>query len=336
MKNLLLPPMLAITILTAPPARGNDSEAATALGGLVLKQSEAISMDSEDLFISAQKITVKYRFTNHSPRDIKTLVSFPLPPLPSGVEGDPRDLSYPVWKDLHFQTRIDGKPAALTLIETAEIKGRDVTAKVKQAGLPLRWFDDIGFLDRLEKMEPAKRSALVAQGLVRARKPDEGWDWMPTWQVVANITREQVFAAGKTVVVEHSYDPLVGGSVGGGLDKDVREGADGTLAHYRRDYCVDADFITSFDRKRMPAKKGQEIRLYSETWIDYILSSGANWMGPIKDFRLVVDKGGANNLVSFCMTGVRKIAPTQFEVRKTNFEPRSDLHVLIVKFQRDE
>jgi hypothetical protein len=36
------------------------------------------------------------------------------------------------------------------------------------------------------------------------------------------------------------------------------------------------------------------------------------------------------------MTGVRKIAPTLFEVRKTNFEPRSDLHVLIVKFQRDE
>ena len=49
-------------------------------------------------------------------------------------------------------------------------------------------------------------------------------------------------------------------------------------------------------------------------------------------FRLVVDKGKPDNLVSFCMDGVRKISPTQFEVRKTNFEPRRDLPVLIVEF----
>lgn len=58
--------------------------------------------------------------------------------------------------------------------------------------------------------------------------------------------------------------------------------------------------------------------------------------GPIRDFRLVIDKGKAGSLVSFCMDGVRKISPTQFEVRKTNFEPRRDLPVLIAEFHQPE
>jgi hypothetical protein len=36
--------------------------------------------------------------------------------------------------------------------------------------------------------------------------------------------------------------------------------------------------------------------------------------------------------VSFCAEGVQKIAPTQFEVRKTNFEPKDDLAILIVEW----
>ena len=47
-------------------------------------------------------------------------------------------------------------------------------------------------------------------------------------------------------------------------------------------------------------------------------------------FRLVVDKGSPDALVSFCGEGVRKIAPTQFEMRKDNFTPTRDLDVLIL------
>ena len=53
--------------------------------------------------------------------------------------------------------------------------------------------------------------------------------------------------------------------------------------------------------------------------------------GPIGNFRLVVDKGDANNLVSFCSDGVKKIGPTQFEMRKSDFTPERNLYVLILK-----
>ncbi|WP_374309221.1 DUF4424 family protein [Methylocella sp.] len=53
-------------------------------------------------------------------------------------------------------------------------------------------------------------------------------------------------------------------------------------------------------------------------------------MGPIGDFRLAVDKGKADSLVSFCAEGVRKISPTQFEVRRKDYTPDAGLDILIL------
>ena len=70
---------------------------------------------------------------------------------------------------------------------------------------------------------------------------------------------------------------------------------------------------------------------YSEQRIDYILKTGANWSGPIKEFRLVVDKGEPDSLVSFCGQDVKKISDTQFEMRKIEFTPDGNLAILILK-----
>jgi hypothetical protein len=64
------------------PASANDSTAASSAGGLVLLKSEAISMDSEELYISPPKVHVKYRFMNETDRDITTTVAFPLRKTP--------------------------------------------------------------------------------------------------------------------------------------------------------------------------------------------------------------------------------------------------------------
>ena len=45
----------------------------------------------------------------------------------------------------------------------------------------------------------------------------------------------------------------------------------------------------------------------------------------------MIDKGDAQSLVTFCGEGVKKIGPTQFEMRKTNFTPRDNLAILILK-----
>jgi hypothetical protein len=63
----------------------------------------------------------------------------------------------------------------------------------------------------------------------------------------------------------------------------------------------------------------------------YVLSTGATWAGPIRDFRLIVDKGDPDNLVSFCAAGVRKLDATRFEVRQNNFTPKSDLAIILLR-----
>ena len=64
--------------------------------------------------------------------------------------------------------------------------------------------------------------------------------------------------------------------------------------------------------------------------IDYVLTTGANRRTPIGSIRHVVDKGAPGNLVSFCGEGVRRLSPTRFEMRKSNWRPDRDLKVLIV------
>jgi hypothetical protein len=50
----------------------------------------------------------------------------------------------------------------------------------------------------------------------------------------------------------------------------------------------------------------------------------------------VVDKGKATNIVSFCADGVKKIGPTQFEMRVTNFTPAANFYVLILERMRGD
>jgi hypothetical protein len=94
-------------------------------------------------------------------------------------------------------------------------------------------------------------------------------------------------------------------------------------------YCTDRAFLAALDRAEREAPRSG--RANTERRVRYILTTGGNWRSPIGDFRLVVDKGRPENLVSFCGSGLRRISPTQFEMRRRNWRPDRDLAVLIVE-----
>jgi hypothetical protein len=287
-------------------------------------------MDSEDLFISQDEVRVAYRFTNRSDHDVETLVSFPVPDIPDGLPEYLGDRSVPDYRDLGFRTTVDGVPVKLGYVERADVAGRDVTARLQALGWPLRWtlLDFEQGESFIDKLSEAQKAAYLREGLLR-RAPEDG-ALLPAWSLITHVTRTQRFPAGKTVAVTHRYVPLAGGSVGGNFDPEQRGGD--YFAEHARAYCTDAAFLAAIDRRLGPKPPGER-PFYGETWLRYILRSGANWRGPIGAFRLVVDKGKPGNLVSFCMDGVTKISPTQFEVRKTNFEPQRDIDVLIVSWE---
>lgn len=325
---------LALAALAAP-LRANDSEAAIGLGGIELVANPAITMDSEDLYISKDEVRVRYRYTNRSARDLELTVSFPVPAIKADQSAFYGEPGIPSFTNLQFATTVDGKPVQLAIVEAAEIGGRDVSARIKALGWPLNWITGTGESpDFIKALNPAQREAFRREGLLK-RVSAQDASLMPTWDLVTHVTRKQRFPAGKTIEVTHRYAPKIGGSVAGALAPEARN-QDFGREHAAR-YCIDQSFYAALDRRVAAKRKAnEEFMSYSETWIDYILSSGRNWKGPIGQFRLVVDKGKPENLVSFCMTGVRKISPTQFEVRKTNFEPRGDLRILIADWGQAE
>jgi hypothetical protein len=144
------------------------------------------------------------------------------------------------------------------------------------------------------------------------------------------VVRQQTFPPGKPVSVEHRYRTSVGMSVDSVLRQGLREakGMESEVQRYKGLFCINDDFLKSIDKIASTGEANKHG--IQERRISYVLKTGANWAGPIKKFRLFVDKGRADRIVSFCGEGVKKISATGFELRATDFTPTKDLNILIV------
>jgi Domain of unknown function (DUF4424) len=308
----------------AAPALANDSVAETRAGGLVLTRTSAIDMVSEDLFVSADEVRVRYVFRNDRARAaaIDATIAFPMPD---------RDLSEERYGDVAFpagfRTWADGKPVAMQVERKAMLGATDHTALLARLGVPLG--GDVAALDALPD---AAKAELLRLGLAEVDEYDAGRGWerhlAPLWTVKETWHWDQAFRAGRDMIVEHRYRPGTGASVGTALvDPDFRRSPEGRAMIAR--YCIDSGFLGGLDR--LARQAGGDHPTLPEERIGYVLTTGANWASPIADFRLVVDKGAPENLVSFCGEDVRKISATRFEMRRTNWRPDRDLDILIVK-----
>lgn len=312
----------------AAAAFANDGVAETTAGGLVLRQTRDIDMVSEDLYVSADRIRVRYVFRNRTPSDVRVTVAFPMPDRDFN-ELRYEDANYPA----DFATRVDGRPVAMQVERHAFARGVDQTALLQRLGLPLVADDTVAVVsEAADRLRPEQVRQLVALGLLEGSEYDAGrglrTNYEPTWTLKEMWYWEQVFPAGRDLVVEHEYTPGVGTSNGTSL-AEPQYRSDPQIQAYMRRYCVDRDFLAGLDRMLARSTPENPV-LAGERTISYVLTTGAGWRSPIQDFRLVVDKGRPDNIVSFCGEGLRRISPTQFEMRRRNWRPDRDLAVLIV------
>jgi hypothetical protein len=311
------------------PAAANDSMAEVAIGGLVLKDSDQISLDREELYLSQDEVRVDYLFTNTGSADIEALVAFPLPDQNFGDDS----ANLPDFRsELDFRTTVEGEAVDYDITVQAMVNGADVTADLAELGFgpsytPDTWPD---YDAALKALTPEQIDSAVSRGLIENVNSPEDPYFQPRWTTRTTVTRKQIFPAGQTLAVSHRYKPAVGGSVGGALNPEYRNEEWGSQRAAQ--YCIEDGWYRAFDKALAQRATAANSAPYNEVWLGYVLSTGANWKGPIKDFRLVIDKGKPENLISFCADGVKKISPTQFEVRKTDFEPSEDLSILIVEW----
>jgi hypothetical protein len=297
----------------------NDSSAELATGGLVITKSDHIEMQSEDLFISMKEVRVQYRFYNNSDHDITTQIAFPMPDIPYTAD----DFNYVIPTNdpeniLGFTTLVNNRPIATLVERKAFLNGKDVTEVLRSLDVPLAPKLD----QKYDYFSQETWDQLVHLGLIQNIPKNESFN--PLWTLKTTYYWQQTFPARQEVFIDHRYLPSVGEVVPMPasylLNNPLSLEIDQSKGLNR--FCIDQSFLNAMVRSPNLNWK-QHI-------IEYVLTTGANWSGPIKNFRLVVDKGSPDNLVSFCGQDVRKIGPTQFEVRTSNFVPTSNLSVLIL------
>ena len=146
---------------------------------------------------------------------------------------------------------------------------------------------------------------------------NEGFDPEPRWTVRATYFWTQNFPPGRDVHVRHTYTPIAGGFI-------VTDGA--SPGFDPDDYCMtDAERAGLRNRLAESAHGAVAARQ-----VRYVLTTGANWQGPIGQFRLLVDKQNAGDMVSLCFDGLSRIGPTLFEVTVPDFVPEQDLELLFI------
>jgi hypothetical protein len=287
-------------------AANDGSVTATPSGGLVFEKNNDVRMMSEDLRISLDQIDVRYSFKNISKHDVSITVGFPLPGenvLVYSYGNALHEQDFDVWVN---GAKIDSK-VNVRAYKTSRVNGRDVELDITQE------FNALG-LDPLDNNIGNKETAQRLRDLgVVCVGGDSDSEEIGCWHVQKTFYWQQTFPAGKEVLIRHAYGPWGGGSFY--ADPEAWKGK----------YCIDDDFLAAY---RKITAKDKDFYYEREADVSYILKTGANWPGPIGNFRLQIDKGRAD-IISFCpIPGLKmRRSGNSFVGTAKDFLPKTDLDI---------
>ncbi|BFM03879.1 DUF4424 family protein [Psychrobacter alimentarius] len=311
---------LACTLLlTITAAHANDSTGYVGTGGVEYIKNKNISMHSEDLYLSKEQIRVNYEFKNLSNKDITETILFPMPAVPSFIDSDYADTTA-TYDD--FQVLVNGKsiiPQLHVRTFMRPIIIKDGARTLADASVDTTEIFKACGINKAEMMTPWTyqfNTEVINQQLLDCNNKklnrfidDKDDPSYISWDSQIIYSWEQTFKANTITKIKHTYTPLVGGSVY--LDEEQYA-----------DFCLDRSTQRGFNKNG-----GRSYHALS-----YILTTGANWAKPISNFKLTVERD-PNELVSFCWKGkgkVKKIGPTTFEIKESNFVPTLDFDVAFI------
>ncbi len=288
-------------------------------------------MQSEDLSISLHQVKVKYVFTNTTNHDIDATVAFPLPPLDGDLVAK-ESIDIPTQDPINFllfKLRVNGRTISpkLEIRAYRDDNGEDITAQLRSLGLPLSVIDP-KMESAFNKLPEKQRKRLEEEELIE----DTGPQWPGSrhhimwcgWKTRIEYYWHQRFPAHSSVYVGHTYRPVVG----------VTWDDWGDSAWFEmKPYCgaPEADREIAHLKTLFPYKG--DVMLYDKR-IEFVLTTGNNWSGPIRSFHLTVHLDHAYDVLSSCMPGLKRTSPLTYEVHVSNFRPTSNLKLLILQPHR--
>lgn len=317
-----------VGLLISSYSIANDTVGAMGAGGIEFKKTSDISMEKEVLTISTSKIRVDYQFVNITNHTIKERIYFPTPSNYGGCHTPKNDFNFQLW--------VNGKETGTTSAIVARVNGVDVTERLRSMGLSDDQIYDLnGYRPceedwvPLNKEEEIELKKLVDAGFVKmiGKYPS------PLWNPSEVSFWDQEFPPGQVINISHEYAPVIG-TDSGNIDflekgfgiQSTKELADRLTKG--SNLCIDDGTFRA--AKKAEQKLGGSLR---HAVVDYVLKTGANWSGPIKDFTLNLTKASPTDVVSLCFDGnFRKTSPLVLSTNKKNFVPDQDLSVLFLYY----
>jgi hypothetical protein len=345
-------------VLATAAARANDTSSELALGGLRFVKTSEIAIEREDLSLSPKEVRVRYEMRNLTDHPVKLHVAFPLPAVPVETPGGyllfddqgrevGRSLQLfdrighgnfldfrvwaagrPIWPEVDVHALLpDGRDVTLAMHDIGGmdllLRPRLLTSEPLPAVPPDPNDSDVGpsILQQLEAL------GAVDPGSVRAK---EG---LALWRALVTFHWDAIFTPGVTVI-EHRYRPIVGFRYQGFA-------ADGYAAEQRvaaiANYCIAPDETTRLDmlaERAGPAGPG----VFPAMTLGYVLTTGANWAGPIRHFHLEIIGEDVTfgtsmlDTIELCAEfAVRRAALGRIEADVEDFTPTRDIHVLLLR-----
>jgi hypothetical protein len=335
--------LLFLCAALALPLAADDCAASTAAGGIQFRKEQRISMEKERLTISPEKVKVDFWFLNETGQDITTEVAFPVPPyhFDWDYSGGPTD-----FRD--FKLWVDGKELPYKADVRAELAGKNHAGLLRSLGIDASTFGKYDWKKDPPNGSPeiSRLSAADKQRLVKLGLLNNLGDAFPQWTVVKTYYWNLTFPAHNVLHVSHEYTPAWGwmDMTTQDLEPSIRKKglanaeqrangkAGAALAGYKW-------YMKQIENSCIDLKLAEKLRSEYTTsgsfvlrWVDYILVTGRNWDGPIKDFELVVDRPKPTKshswYISFCWNGkIKRPDASHVEVYAKDFTPTHDLHV---------
>jgi hypothetical protein len=322
---------LVVAAITSIPALAIEGRTELSTGGLIFARNDNLDMLSENLAISPDEVSIRYRLFNKSDSDVTVLVAFPMPDIQ--IEGPDSSLSVPTEDSVNllaFAAAVNGAPVSAAVEQRVIAAGLDRTQLLRDLGIPLAPHL-ASTREALDGLPPEKWEELRRLGLAEIEQYDTDSGIKKRlgarWTLQTTFFWEQTFGARVETVIEHRYKPSVG-RPGQTLLASPNEAKE--LDEYKDKYCLNYEFLAAVERARKAAgsKFGAP---FFEQRIDYAHTMWVNGLAsPLKEFRLTVDKGEADNLVSFCGDEVKKISETKLEVTKADYRPNGNLTILFL------
>ncbi len=320
-------------------AFANDSAGTTAAGGVQFIRTPSVKMVSENLTISPTNIAVDYLFQNLSDKAVTTPVFFPLPPYRMLGMNESWDDEVAHDKNApfkNFSVIVNGHAVAYQVKTQAMFNGKDITSTLIKNGIPLNAQLAAGQIP-MDAQQALKFKQWHAKAFQLKLLDAQG---NPGWQKQVIYYWTQTFPAKQNVTISHQYKPAAGEFYVAKTPNISQQTPSVMDAIQRIKILFNADLLALENGKNLQSwlteqsvKPTGSNAIYAFIYnVDYILTTGANWAGPIQQFTLTLNYPN-NGVIAYNhfykdKTSKLKVIPGKTKLVLSNFVPRQDLHIL--------